>query len=260
MDKGARIVRPDMVQAYEPGGHAGTENWRLLKTDQVEVILARMTRGGAAEGHFHRTTDQIVFILSGTGSVMKDGKIHDIGPDTLLHYPLGAIHGGAVPLNRTDRPLFFLVIYSPPLDPLDIFRVEDYKAGNSIHLISPDQVTPCRREVEAECRRLLTTKNLEISLNKVPHGGGIVAEHTHAVNDQILYVVQGTGDFVIGGEIVNIEHGTLVFIPKEVSHGVSVPANRVDSILKTIVIHGLLKPDPKNLSALAIVVNASGSG
>ena len=259
MDKGARIVRPDMVQAYEPGGHAGTENWRLLKTDQVEVILARMTRGGAAEGHFHRTTDQIVFILSGTGSVMKDGKIHDIGPDTLLHYPLGAIHGGAVPLNRTDRPLFFLVIYSPPLDPLDIFRVEDYKAGNSIHLISPDQVTPCRREVEAECRRLLTTKNLEISLNKVPHGG-IVAEHTHAVNDQILYVVQGTGDFVIGGEIVNIEHGTLVFIPKEVSHGVSVPANRVDSILKTIVIHGLLKPDPKNLSALAIVVNASGSG
>jgi mannose-6-phosphate isomerase-like protein (cupin superfamily) len=132
MDKQIRIVRPDIVEPYAPGGHAGTENRRLLKTDQVEVILARMTRGGAAEGHFHRTTDQVVFILSGTGSVMKDGKIHDIGPETLLHYPLGAIHGGAVPLNRTDRPLFFLVIYSPPLDPLDIFRVEDYKAIPSI--------------------------------------------------------------------------------------------------------------------------------
>jgi hypothetical protein len=40
MDRSVRIVRPDKVQAYEPGGHAKTENRRLLKTDQVVRVWA----------------------------------------------------------------------------------------------------------------------------------------------------------------------------------------------------------------------------
>jgi quercetin dioxygenase-like cupin family protein len=238
MDRSVRIVRPDKVQAYEPGGHAKTENRRLLKTDQVEIILGRMTRGGAAQGHVHKATDQIVFILDGTGSVMKDGKIHEIGPDTLLFLPPGAFHGGEVPLNRTDQLLSFLLIYSPPLDPLDIFPIGDYGAGNSIHFITPDEVTPYQRELEAKTanRRLLRTKNLEISLSQISKGG-IVEEHAHALNDQILYVIHGTGSLAIVQELVDMEPGTLAFIPKGVPHGGKVPTNRMDSILKSLVIY-----------------------
>jgi quercetin dioxygenase-like cupin family protein len=238
MNRSVRIVRPDKVQAYEPDGHAKTENRRLLKTNQVEIILGRMTRGGAAQGHVHKTADQIVFVLKGTGSVMKDGKIHEIGPDTLLYIPPGAFHGGEVPLNRTDHLLSFLVIYSPPLDPLDIFPIGDYAAGNSIHLISPDQVTPYQRELRTknEKRRLLRTKNLEISLSHISKGG-IVEEHTHAVNDQILYVIRGSVSLVIERELVDMEHGTLALIPKRVPHGGKVPTNRMDSILKSLVIY-----------------------
>ncbi len=238
MERPIEIIRPEDLAPYQPEGHSETVNRRLLKTDKVEIILGRMMRGGAAQGHIHKTTDQIVFILNGTGSVVKDGHIHEIGPETLLCFPAGTFHGGAVPLNRTDQLLSFLVIYSPPLDPLDIFPTGDYRANSSIHLISPDRVIPYQRETEAETqdRVLLRTKNLEISLSQVSNGG-IIEEHTHAVNDQVLYVIHGTGDLVIDGKPVNMEHGTLALIPKGMPHGGKLPTNRMSSILKSLVIY-----------------------
>ncbi len=113
--RGKQIIRPDDVPAYKPGLHAKTENRRLLKTEHLEILLGEITKGGAAKEHTHETTDQIMFILEGLGSSMIDGKIVDIEPGTLLYIPKGVPHGGDVPLNRTNKLLKFLLIYSPPL-------------------------------------------------------------------------------------------------------------------------------------------------
>jgi quercetin dioxygenase-like cupin family protein len=228
-----------MVQAYEPSGHLNTENRRLLRTDQVEIILAKMAQGGAAQGHIHKTTDQIVFTLGRTASGMKDDRLEETGPDTLLHYiPAGTFHGGAVPLNRTDKTLSLLVIYAPPLDPSDIFPAEDDGSGNSGHRISFDQAAAYQTILKAgtEVRRLLRTKTLEINLNQVANGGAI-EEHTHALNDQILYVIHGVGSFVIDQEPIEIEPGMLAFIPRGAPHGGKAPTSRMDSILKYLVIY-----------------------
>lgn len=238
MNRAVRIVRPNMVQAYEPGGHVKTENRRLLKNDHVEIILARMTMGGGAQGHVHKSTDQIVFILNGTGSVMKDDKVYEMGQNILLYIPAGTFHGGEVPLNRTDALLSFLVIYSPPLDPLDIFPIGDYMAGNSIRLISPDQVTPYQPVLHAqtENRRLLKTGHIEIILGQVGRSG-VIQEHVHETSDQIVFVLEGKGSLMVDGMIVDMEKGTLVYLPRGFSHGGKVPINRTNEPLKSLVIY-----------------------
>ena len=115
MEKSIQIIRPEDVTAYKPDLHMKTENRRLLKTENLEIVLGQMTKGGTAQKHIHKMTDQMIYILQGKGSVTIDGKTVDIEPGTLLYIPKGVPHGGGVGFNRTDDLLKFLLIYSPPL-------------------------------------------------------------------------------------------------------------------------------------------------
>jgi mannose-6-phosphate isomerase-like protein (cupin superfamily) len=238
MEGSIQIIRPEDVASYEPGGHASTQNRRLLRTEGIEIIFGQMTRGGASQGHVHKVTDQLMFILEGTGSIMKDGKIREIMPDTLLYLPTGAFHGGEIPLNRTDKILSFLVIYTPPLNASDIFPEEEKMERKAIQIIEPDQSESHRpdRHLTTKNRRLLRTKNLEIILGWTGKGD-VVERHTHSLSDQIIFVIQGAGIVEIGSEVIDVKRGTLALIPKGVSHGGKTPISRTDEPLKSLVIY-----------------------
>ncbi len=44
--------------------------------------------------------------------------------------------------------------------------------------------------------------------------------HSHAENDKIYYVLEGTGDFTVGDETIDGVPGTAVLCPPGVDHGV----------------------------------------
>lgn len=48
--------------------------------------------------------------------------------------------------------------------------------------------------------------------------GQINARHKHPQNDEICYVVQGTGEVVIGDEIAAVQAGVFIHAPKAIEH------------------------------------------
>jgi quercetin dioxygenase-like cupin family protein len=107
------IIRAEDTPVYEPDGHKGTMNRRLLRTDRVEVILGVISHGGGSEDHIHKELDQYVYVISGRGKIEQNGKWVEVGPDSLFYFPKGVLHGG-MEITGPD-PLKLLIIYAPPL-------------------------------------------------------------------------------------------------------------------------------------------------
>jgi mannose-6-phosphate isomerase-like protein (cupin superfamily) len=63
---------------------------------------ATVSVGGATQEHYHPKSEEIYYILSGTGRMKLDGELRDVGPLDAIAIPPGARHKiwntGAVPL------------------------------------------------------------------------------------------------------------------------------------------------------------------
>lgn len=61
-------------------------------------------------------------------------------------------------------------------------------------------------------RRLLNSAGLEISLNVLGPEQGIPFLHRHEENDEIYVVVGGRGQFLVNGECIDVEEGSVLRI------------------------------------------------
>ena len=108
-----KIVKAEDIPVYAPDAHKDTVNRRLLRTDRLEIILGVISRGGGAEDHVHKDLDQFAYVISGQAKIQQEGKWVEVGPDSLMHFPKGVMHGG-MEITGPD-PLKLLIIYEPPL-------------------------------------------------------------------------------------------------------------------------------------------------
>jgi mannose-6-phosphate isomerase-like protein (cupin superfamily) len=61
-------------------------------------------------------------------------------------------------------------------------------------------------------RDLLGSAGLEISVNVVPPGKGTHFLHRHQQNDEVYVVVGGQGQFLVDGECIDVEEGSVLRI------------------------------------------------
>lgn len=61
-------------------------------------------------------------------------------------------------------------------------------------------------------RQLLNSAGLEMSVNLVPPGKGIPFLHRHGKNDEVYVVVGGLGQFLVDGEVIDVEEGSVLRI------------------------------------------------
>ena len=59
-------------------------------------------------------------------------------------------------------------------------------------------------------RGLLGSAGLEMSLNVVPPGKGIPFLHRHRENDEVYVVVGGRGQFLVDGECIDVQEGSVL--------------------------------------------------
>jgi mannose-6-phosphate isomerase-like protein (cupin superfamily) len=57
---------------------------------------------------------------------------------------------------------------------------------------------------------LLGSAGLEMSLNVVPPGKGIPFLHRHRLNDEVYVVVGGRGQFLVDGECLDVQEGSVL--------------------------------------------------
>jgi mannose-6-phosphate isomerase-like protein (cupin superfamily) len=63
-------------------------------------------------------------------------------------------------------------------------------------------------------KELLGLTSSEISLNKMPPGGGLPFYHTHKLNEEIYIFIKGRGEFQVDGKVFPVQEGSVVRIAR----------------------------------------------
>lgn len=92
-------------------------------------------------------------------------------------------------------------------------RVQQFTEGN---LKTLEQVVQFNPETYVK-RSIFNTDSLQFGLYCL-EPGQINARHKHPQNDEICYVVQGTGEVVIGTEVAAVQPGVFIHAPKAIEH------------------------------------------
>jgi quercetin dioxygenase-like cupin family protein len=111
------VVEPDAVPTYEPPGHTGTVNRRLVPPPgrprgKLEVVLGVLQPGGQALMHTHADLDQAIYVLEGGCRVESAGETAEMGCGQIVYLPAGTPHQITA---LGPQALRLIVIYAPPL-------------------------------------------------------------------------------------------------------------------------------------------------
>jgi mannose-6-phosphate isomerase-like protein (cupin superfamily) len=99
--------------------------------------------------------------------------------------------------NQTVRGTNFACFHAGPKEGWAQFRLDP-----------PDVPLPAKGKLFL--RGLLGSAGLEMSLNVVPPGKGIPFLHKHRHNDEVYVVVGGRGQFLVDGECIEVQEGSVL--------------------------------------------------
>ncbi|RZD78011.1 cupin domain-containing protein [Streptomyces albidoflavus] len=209
------------AQIHGVHGTTGVTRWKALASGAdlrggwEAVEWASVPPGGVSGEHLHTRTEEVYFVLSGTGEIYLDGTAHPIAPGSLVLTGLGTVHGLR---NTGDGDLDWLVIemrsphfsaalgadgQAPPPStpalvqeepPVPTARLHDLRAERSV---SPSGVfTGPMRSIAL--RTVDPAATTELSADGCEH---------------LVFVLSGTGWVENGTDTAEIGPGTAVTLP-----------------------------------------------
>jgi mannose-6-phosphate isomerase-like protein (cupin superfamily) len=101
--------------------------------------------------------------------------------------------------ERTKQGTNFTCVHAGPTDGWEHFKIE-----------RPD--VPRTAKGKMFLRSFLGSAGMEISLNVVPPGKGMPFLHRHKLNEEVYVIVGGSGQFLVDGECIDVQEGSLVRI------------------------------------------------
>jgi len=102
-----------------------------------------------------------------------------------------------MPNETTEQATNFTCYHAGPMEGWAQFRLEPPNA-------------PVPMQGKLFLRNLLGSAGLEMSLNVVPPGKGIPFLHRHRDNDEVYVVVSGRGQFLVDGECIDVQEGSVL--------------------------------------------------
>lgn len=85
--------------------------------------------------------------------------------------------------------------------------------------------TSIAAEARTELHDVLNLTGAEISINNLPAGAGVPFVHAHKENEEIYFVISGSGKAVIDGEEVSLSAGDFVSVAPEAKRQFSAAEN-----------------------------------
>ncbi len=93
----------------------------IAQDDTVSSVLIRFAEGAEVKPHFHKTHDEIVYVIKGSGQMLVNDKWADVKPGTVHFNPMYKVHST---MNTGKDPLVILSIYTPSMKEPDRNFVE----------------------------------------------------------------------------------------------------------------------------------------
>ena len=91
-------------------------------TDCTKVSFAKLIidPGNKSRRHYHKETEEIYYILSGSGKIIMNDEEFDICPGHAIFIPIGVSHQI---INTSNEQLIFVCADSPIFDPKDVVEI-----------------------------------------------------------------------------------------------------------------------------------------
>ncbi|WEH34590.1 cupin domain-containing protein [Streptomyces sp. AM 4-1-1] len=207
-------------------GTTGLTRWKCLATGTdlygtwEAIEWASVPPGGVSGEHRHTRTEEIYFVLRGTGEIVLDGTAHAIRPGSLVLTGLGTVHGLR---NTGDTDLDWLVVeMRSPEFAAALGAPADPPARAGEHRHSPPRPQPKGTEVHARLHDLRAERSVDPSgvftgpLRRVSMetlDPGATTELRAQDSEHTVFVLSGTGWADSGSGTVELSPGTAVTLP-----------------------------------------------
>ncbi len=89
-----------------------TQTIKIAEDDTATVFVLRLPEGVEVKSHIHKTHDEIVIFIKGSGQTTIGDKRMDMKPGTLHFNPMGKVHATK---NTGNEPLVVISIFTPAL-------------------------------------------------------------------------------------------------------------------------------------------------
>jgi quercetin dioxygenase-like cupin family protein len=93
----------------------------VAQDDTVTLVLIRFTEGAEVKPHFHKTHDETVYVIKGSGQMLVNDKWIDVKPGSVHFNPMNKVHSTR---NTGKEPLVVMSIYTPSMKEPDRNFVE----------------------------------------------------------------------------------------------------------------------------------------
>jgi quercetin dioxygenase-like cupin family protein len=88
----------------------------IAQDDNITVIVGRIIEGAEVKRHFHKTHDETVCVIKGTGQQMINDQWIDIKPGSVHFNPMTKVHSTK---NTGSGELVFISIFTPAMKEVD---------------------------------------------------------------------------------------------------------------------------------------------
>jgi quercetin dioxygenase-like cupin family protein len=93
----------------------------IAQDDTVTLSVLRVAEGAVIKQHLHKTHDETVYVIKGTGQMFINGKWVDIKPGSLHFNPMNKVHATK---NTGTEPLIAVSVFTPAMKTPDRHFVE----------------------------------------------------------------------------------------------------------------------------------------
>jgi quercetin dioxygenase-like cupin family protein len=93
----------------------------LVQDDTVTINVARLIEGAEVKPHIHKTHNEMVHVLKGSGKMLINSKWIDVQPGTFHFNPMNKVHATK---NNGKEPLVIYSIFTPSMKETDRYFVD----------------------------------------------------------------------------------------------------------------------------------------
>jgi quercetin dioxygenase-like cupin family protein len=84
----------------------------VAQTDAVGVLIIRLLQGGEKKPHYHKTHEETVYVIKGSGQMLVNDKWAELKPGTIHFNPRNAVHAVK---NTAEEPLVAVSVFTPSM-------------------------------------------------------------------------------------------------------------------------------------------------
>ena len=102
----------EILKEYPLKAGEKAQTINIAQDDTISLLVLRVTEGVEVKPHVHKTHDETVYLIKGSGQMLINDKWFDIKPGSLLFNPMGKVHSVK---NTGHEPLVAISIFTPAM-------------------------------------------------------------------------------------------------------------------------------------------------